>query len=290
MLLREMKHDSVVRLVDVFEDAEYVHLVTDLFTGGELFDRIVQKSNEENGAACFAEDEAARVLHQVLRAVSYMHRRGIVHRDIKPENIMFESKEEGSPIKIIDFGLARKHHGRYGEPPMSTVVGTPYYIAPDVLRKKYDNSCDLWSVGVIAYILLCGYPPFNGGNNEETHAAVLRGRYRFPAREWRGTSPEARDFVRGLLQMNASKRMTVEQALEHPWMRRHVDVDDDEAMTIGDEENRAAEMWSEKEAVVKGARMPMKASVLCNKLARGTKRVSAFGKRLWLAELQEYER
>mmetsp|Transcript_30127 Transcript_30127/g.56906 ORF Transcript_30127/g.56906 Transcript_30127/m.56906 type:complete len:386 (+) Transcript_30127:242-1399(+) len=228
-LLREMKHHSVVRLVDVHEDAEYVHLVTDLCEGGELFDKIVEKSSDnDDGAACFTEDDAARIMYQILDAVSYMHKRGVVHRDLKPENLLFETASEDSPINIIDFGLSRKH--REGlEPLMSTVVGTPYYIAPEVLKRKYDKSCDLWSVGVIAYTMLCGYPPFNGANNSDVHAAVRRGRYRFPSADWAGTSREARDFIRRLLQKDPRKRMNVEQALNHPWIvqwiANHVDTD-----------------------------------------------------------------
>lgn len=125
-LLREMRHGRIVRLVDVFEDAEYVHLVTDLCEGGELFDRIVQKSTEDNGAACFAERDAARIVRQILSAVRYMAEHNVVHRDLKPENVLFETKDEDSAIRIIDFGLARKHFGDM-EPPMTTIVGTPYY-------------------------------------------------------------------------------------------------------------------------------------------------------------------
>eukprot|EP00970_Alexandrium_tamarense_P013440 scaffold3401_cov277-Alexandrium_tamarense.AAC.1 len=149
-----------------------------------------------------------------------MHKHNVVHRDIKPENILFETKDEDSPIKIIDFGLARKHHADRGESPMKTIVGTPYYIAPDVLRKSYGKACDLWSVGVIAYILLAGYPPFNsaGGGNKEVYAAVQRGMYYFPSADWKHVSLEAKDFIRRLLQKDPSKRMTVEQALRHPWL------------------------------------------------------------------------
>ena len=215
-----MKHRNVVRLVDVFEDREYVHLVTDLCRGGELFDRIVDKSSEDNGTPCFAEGSAARITSQVLAALSYMHENGIAHRDIKPENILFETPEDDSAVKVIDFGLSRKHcAGR--EPPMSTVVGTPYYIAPEVLRKKYDKSCDLWSVGVIAHILLCGYPPFNGTNNDRTHRCVLRGKYYFPQEDWGNVSAEATDFIARMLRADPKKRMTLEQALNHPWIVKH---------------------------------------------------------------------
>lgn len=221
-LLREMRHGNIIQLQDVCEDADYVHIITDLCEGGELFDKIIgKKSNCNNRRPCFAEDEAARIIYQILAAVSYMHDRGVAHRDLKPENIVFDTNNEDSPIKIIDFGLARKYLGKIGEPRMSTVVGTPYYIAPEVLKKRYDKSCDLWSIGVIAYILLSGYPPFNGGDNSGTYAAVQRGRYRFPHAEWAGTSRESRDFIRRLLQKDPRKRMTAKQALNHPWIVKY---------------------------------------------------------------------
>ena len=126
LLLQEMKHENIVRLVDVYEDADYVHLVTDLCTGGELFDKICERSSTGcDGALCFSEVEAARTIYQILKAVSYMHDRGMVHRDLKPENVLFETTADDAPVKLIDFGLSRKHDADQ-EPPMSTVVGTPY--------------------------------------------------------------------------------------------------------------------------------------------------------------------
>jgi len=267
MLLQDMKHHGIVQLVDVCEDGEYIHLVTDLCQGGELFDKIIERSSRDNGVPCFTEEEAAKVMYQILQAISYMHKKGVAHRDIKPENILYTTSEDESSIKVIDFGLARKHFGARGEPPMSTIVGTPYYIAPEVLRKKYDKSCDLWSVGVIAYILLCGYPPFNGRNNDETHAAVLRGRYSFPSREWKHTSREARDFVRGLLQTDPKRRMTVEEALAHPWMARYSEV----LMT------QNVPTMEEEEAVVKGLRIPRKGSLLGSRITGRKIRKSMFG-------------
>lgn len=221
MLLQEMKHRGFVQLADVHEDEEYVHLVTELCRGGELFDRIMQKaSNRNNGSPCFTEAEAARIMFQLLHAVAYMHENDVAHRDIKPENILFETTDEDSPIRIIDFGLSRKHYDC--EPPMNNVVGTPYYIAPEVLKKNYTKSADLWSVGVIAYILLCGYPPFNGEDNNAVYDAVRRGRYSFPSAEWSGTSRESRHFIRCLLQKDPQKRMSAMQALKHPWIVKHI--------------------------------------------------------------------
>ena len=170
----------------------------------------------------------------MLTAISYLHKHGIVHRDIKPENILFDSADEDSTIKIIDFGLARKHFGNRGEPPMRNTVGTPYYIAPEVHRRKYDKSCDLWSVGVITYILLCGYPLFNGATNKEVCDSVRRGYCHFSLIDWSGVSREGRDFVWRLLQKDPRKRMTVNQALNHPWMLKHINSD----VAVSDEDCR----------------------------------------------------
>jgi len=267
-LLQAMKHSSIIQLVDMYEDADYMHIVTDLCEGGELFEKIIEKtsSNNENGAACFAENEAASLLHQILTSVAYMHKCGIVHRDLKPENILFSNAGEDSPIKIIDFGLARKHNVHQGEAPMSTMVGTTYYMAPEVQRKKYDNSCDLWSVGVIAYIMLSGAPPFNGANNSEVHAAVLRGRYRFPASTWSRTSGESRDFICRLLQRDPRKRMSVEQALNHPWMARH--MHNNLAMSYEDREDN-----SSVEVVLEGS---SRGSIICDGVEKHEVQMSLF--------------
>ncbi len=232
-LLRSMDHRGIVRLVDVFEDDERVHLVTDLCAGGSLFERIIEKKKKMavgvgvggggGGGGCrrgcFAEADASRIIRETLDAVSYMHRMGVAHRDIKAENLLLATADDGdgSPVRVIDFGLAREHErGRDG--PMVDPVGSPYYVAPEVLRGEYDASCDLWSIGVVAYVLLCGYPPFNGPDRGGIYRSVLDGRYRFPPRDWDGTSREAIDFVRRLLEVDASRRMTAEQALAHPWM------------------------------------------------------------------------
>mmetsp|Transcript_23492 Transcript_23492/g.38137 ORF Transcript_23492/g.38137 Transcript_23492/m.38137 type:complete len:398 (+) Transcript_23492:187-1380(+) len=266
-LLQAMKHSSIVQLVDMYEDADYMHIVTDLCEGGELFDKIIEKAtNGDTGAVCFAEDEAARVIYQILTSVSYMHKRGIVHRDLKPENILFSNASEDSPIKIIDFGLARQHNVHQGEAPMSTMVGTTYYMAPEVQGKKYDKSCDLWSVGVIAYVMLSGAPPFNGANNNEVYAAVRRGRYRFPSSTWSRTSRESRDFICRLMQRDPRKRMPIEQALNHPWMARH--MHNNLAMSYEDEQDN-----SSVEVVLEGA---SRGSIICDSVEKHEVRVSLF--------------
>ena len=134
---------------------------------------------------------------------------------------MFETNEDDSPVKLIDFGVARKHSKDSFEKYMSTVVGTSFFIAPEVLGERYDNTCDLWSLGVTAYVMLCGYPPFNGRSNREVCLKVKSGKYEFKSKYWKGVSKDAKDFVRKLLQVNPKKRMSIEQALNHPWIVKY---------------------------------------------------------------------
>ena len=165
-------HPSVLKIIEYYKDEDYFYIVSELCTGGELFDRIMEKKK-------FNEQETARIMKQLLSAISFCHKNDIVHRyhhsprfkalpsnprpsDLKPENILYLNKSLNSPIKIIDFGLS---HELCRKQKLTKRIGTPYYIAPEVLRKSYDSKCDIWSCGVIMYILLCGKPPFNGKNN-----------------------------------------------------------------------------------------------------------------------------
>ncbi|CAM9510837.1 unnamed protein product, partial [Phaeothamnion confervicola] len=157
-ILRKVDHPNIVRLVDVFEDERFLHLVMEICTGGELFDRIIKKTESDEGH--YSERIAARIIANVLSGIEYIHNEhNICHRDLKPENFLFRSPDSEDDIKIIDFGLSRVEELNSA---MTTRVGTPYYIAPEVLQRKYDMACDLWSIGVITYILLSGYPPFFG--------------------------------------------------------------------------------------------------------------------------------
>eukprot|EP00569_Conticribra_weissflogii_P000048 CAMPEP_0171355292 /NCGR_PEP_ID=MMETSP0878-20121228/45147_1 /TAXON_ID=67004 /ORGANISM="Thalassiosira weissflogii, Strain CCMP1336" /LENGTH=155 /DNA_ID=CAMNT_0011861289 /DNA_START=544 /DNA_END=1007 /DNA_ORIENTATION=+ len=143
-LLQEVNHSKIIKMVAFYEDERYLHIVTEKYAGGELFSRIVKNTSPEG---CFSEAAAAKIVKSLLEAVHYLHKRNIVHRDIKPENILFEKFSDKSDIKLIDFGLSRKH--RRGDPPMMKSVGTAYYMSPEVLGENYDRSCDLWSVGVV---------------------------------------------------------------------------------------------------------------------------------------------
>jgi len=212
-LLRSIDHPGIMKMVDCYEDETYVHIVTERYTGGELFDKIVDSTSD---SGCLPERQAANIIKALLKAVRYLHRRNIVHRDIKPENVLFESTEEGSSVKLIDFGLSRTHGVRDGA--MTSCVGTPYYMSPGVLQGKYDRSCDVWAIGVLTYILLCGYPPFNGTSDHDVHVSTLRGNVSFEKDVWGRLSKPARDFVNRILGMDLSKISSVEEALQHPWI------------------------------------------------------------------------
>ena len=215
-LLSNIDHHGVMKMVDCYEDEKYVHIVSEKYSGGELFDKIIENTNS-NG--CFSETRAAVIIKSLLDAVKYLHECDIVHRDIKPENILFESNQEESAVKLIDFGLSRIH--RQGDAPMSNAVGTAYYMSPELLKGRYDRSTDIWSIGITAYILLCGYPPFNGGSDPQIHDAIRRGHFHFSGPGWNGVSEEAKDFIKRLLRRDPRKRLTAEEALEHPWIWNH---------------------------------------------------------------------
>jgi len=202
-ILKDVQHPNIIRLIEVHEDSKYLHLITELCTGGELFDRIIAKTQSPEGH--FSEVDAADLVRCILDAIAYCHdEKQIVHRDLKPENFLFASKSDDAPIKIIDFGLSR-----YDVDPgnmMRTKVGTPYYVAPEVLNRKYDKSRDIWSIGVISYILLCGYPPFYGDSDSQIFDSVRAGKFDFPSPEWDTVSKAAKDFVCSLLKKDPAKR------------------------------------------------------------------------------------
>lgn len=209
-----MDHDGIMKMVDCYEDAKFVHIVTERYTGGELFDKISEKTTSKG---CLEEEDAVAIIKTLLEAVAYLHSNDIVHRDIKPENILFESSRDDSAVKLIDFGLSRKHK-KSGEALMNNPVGTAYYMAPEVLKGAYDQSCDIWSIGTIVYITLCGYPPFNGGTDPQIFDAIKRGTFEFPKAAWAFKSEEVKDFIKCLLRMDPNKRLTANEALKHPWI------------------------------------------------------------------------
>ncbi|KAF5284348.1 hypothetical protein FQR65_LT13594 [Abscondita terminalis] len=206
-VLRKLTHHNIVQLLETFEDKSKVYLVMELVTGGELFDRIVEKGS-------YTEKDASGLIRQVLEAVDYMHEQGVVHRDLKPENLLYYSPDENSKIMISDFGLSKMEDSGI----MATACGTPGYVAPEVLAQKpYGKAVDVWSIGVISYILLCGYPPFYDENDANLFAQILKGEFEFDSPYWDEISDSAKDFIKNLMCVNVEKRYTCRQALGHPW-------------------------------------------------------------------------
>lgn len=202
-----MDHAHVVRLNDVYEDHEHVQLVMECLEGGELFDRITKLQR-------FSEREAANTGWQMLLALHYLHSNGIVHRDLKCENFLFES--QGSDIlKLIDFGMSRYHTP--SKKKMQLSCGTIAYMAPEVVAGSYTNRCDLWSFGVIVFILLLGYMPFSG-TDEEQLAAISAGEYSKKEPQWSKLSDDARDFLQRLLVVDPDARPSTDEAMAHSWM------------------------------------------------------------------------
>ncbi|WVZ91868.1 hypothetical protein U9M48_037983 [Paspalum notatum var. saurae] len=206
---------AVVRLREACcDDASgAVHLVMELCEGGELFDRIVARGH-------YSERAAAGVFGTIVDVVRVCHANGVIHRDLKPENFLFANKSEDSPLKVIDFGLSVffSPGDRFTE-----VVGSAYYMAPEVLRRSYGPEVDVWSAGVILYILLCGVPPFWGDNDEKIAQAILRGGIDFAREPWPRVSANAKDLVRRMLDPDPTTRPTARQVLEHPWLK-HADA------------------------------------------------------------------
>ncbi|XP_009781200.1 calcium-dependent protein kinase 13 [Nicotiana tabacum] len=207
-----MKHlprdSSIVRLKEACEDENAVHLVMELCEGGELFDRIVARGH-------YTERAAAAVTRTIVEVVQLCHKHGVIHRDLKPENFLYANKKENSPLKAIDFGLSIFY--KPGEK-FSEIVGSPYYMAPEVLKRNYGPEIDIWSAGVILYILLCGVPPFWAESEQGVAQAILRGAIDFKREPWPSISDSAKNLVRHMLEPDPKLRLTAKEVLEHHWL------------------------------------------------------------------------
>lgn len=213
LLMREIdimkkvgNHPNILKLYEVFETTQYLYLVLELVNGGELFDQIVARGE-------YSEQDASNIVRQIISAVAHLHANGIAHRDLKPQNLLCAGAN-GDEIRMADFGLSKMFdNGEY----LETCCGSPEYVAPEVLEcKPYDKACDLWSVGVITYVLLTGCFPFWDKNNAALYEKIRRVEYGWPSGS--EISAEAKDLIRHLIEKSPEKRFTAEQALQHPWV------------------------------------------------------------------------
>ncbi|BFZ02148.1 hypothetical protein BsWGS_05187 [Bradybaena similaris] len=208
-ILLRLDHPNIIRMKEVYETQDKVYIVLELVTGSELFERIASEK-------FYSEQQAGAALRDIITGVEYLHSHGVVHRDLKPENILCENPSQDSKLKIADFGLSTIVSDKVA---MMTVCGTPGYCAPEVLKgDRYFKSCDMWSIGVIAYILLCGYEPFYDENEMAMFKKILKGEYTFESPWWDDVSDNAKDLVRKLLVVDPKKRLTAGAALKHVWV------------------------------------------------------------------------
>uniref|UniRef100_A0A7S3ND25 Calcium-dependent protein kinase 1 n=1 Tax=Euplotes harpa TaxID=151035 RepID=A0A7S3ND25_9SPIT len=207
-------------MYEFLEDDKRIYIVTEICKGGELFDEILNRSK-------FDEKDAAIVMRQLLSAINYCHKKSIVHRDLKPENMLLEQDKDLEKLKIVDFGTSLTFDP---DRALDEKLGTAYYIAPEVIKKSYNEKCDLWSCGVIMYILLSGEPPFNDpkADNEAIMKKVEKGKYDLTKGVWKTVSKEAKDLIKKLLTYAPEDRISAEEALKHPWIKDcKVEVDSD---------------------------------------------------------------
>ncbi|MEW5299955.1 MAG: hypothetical protein WDW38_002778 [Sanguina aurantia] len=204
-------HENVVHLKGVYEDKGNVCLAMEVATGGELFDAIVKKGH-------YTERDAAGMIRTIVGVVAHCHNMGVIHRDLKPENFLLSDKTDKAVLKATDFGLS----SFFQEGQIFTdIVGSAYYVAPEVLRRAYSKEADLWSCGVMLYILLCGYPPFHGDNEKKIFEAVMSKPVDFQSDPWPRVSDPAKDCVRKMLMRDPKKRASAIQILQHDWMREN---------------------------------------------------------------------
>ena len=206
-IISGLSHPNIINFYETYHDNHFFHLVMELCEGRDSYRQIVKKEKSD-------EKKVVSLIAKVLLAIAHCHSRGVTHRDLKPENILFENNSPDAEIKIIDFGLSRKYSK---DVKLHSVLGTPYYVAPEVLKGNYDQKCDIWSIGAMTYLLLCGKPPFNGGSDQEIFNNILNTEVKFENPLWENISNNAKSFVKLCLEKNGAKRPSAIKALDHPW-------------------------------------------------------------------------
>ena len=206
-IISTLDHPNIIKFYETFHDDYFFHIVMELCKGKEII-------HQMGNYGIIEEKKVTYIIFKVLLAIAHCHNRGVTHRDLKPENILFDSMKKDAEIKILDFGLSRKYDK---EQKMHSILGTPYYVAPEVLKGEYDEKCDIWSIGAITYLMLCGEPPFNGNSNNEIFKKIVKENIKFKSLLWKNISNNAKDFVKICLSKNSNKRPSAQEALNHIW-------------------------------------------------------------------------
>jgi calcium-dependent protein kinase len=206
---KQLDHPNIAKLYEVFQDKVKFYLVLELCSGGELFQKVVRAGGS------FCESQAATYVRQLLSALNYLHGSRVVHRDVKPENMLLQSAADDAPLKLIDFGIARTYEpGQV----LATCCGTPMYISPQVLAKSYNHLCDVWSAGVITYVLLCGSAPFFARDECDLLKKIQKGAFDFDDEEWDDVSDAAKAVIRRMMTFETSSRPSADELLQDPWL------------------------------------------------------------------------
>ncbi|CAD8062104.1 unnamed protein product [Paramecium sonneborni] len=208
-ILKNLDHPNIVKILEIFKDNQHLYLITECLDGGELIDRVKKITN-------YSEEIAKIYMKQILSAMIYCHERKIVHRDLKPENILFDTLDINSNLRVIDFGASEKMMSKK----LTTKIGTPYFLAPEILKSNgYDEKVDVWSCGVILYILLIGKAPFRGKNQFETLQLVQQAKIDFNAQIWKNISPDAVELIKLMIEKDPKKRISMKDAINHEWIQ-----------------------------------------------------------------------
>jgi len=216
-------HTNIVKLHEIWDAPKKLHIVMELVSGGQLLERLASKG-------LYSEGVTAQCFRSILEAISHCHSLGVVHRDLKPENILLSDNSDSAEVKVADFGLAKLYDDETTM--MMTQCGTPEFVAPEVMAGNgYTKECDIWSLGVMSYIMLCGYLPFNGSNVTELFAAIAGSELEFPPEEWDMVSTQAKDCVRQMLQKKASARPAAATLLRHPWLAKTAGIESRKSFT-----------------------------------------------------------
>ncbi|OMJ90348.1 hypothetical protein SteCoe_7258 [Stentor coeruleus] len=212
-ILKLLDHPNIIRIFDVYRSSTKLYIVTEMCTGGELFDRIKHMRK-------FSENQAAKYMSDIICAVMHCHQRGVVHRDLKPENLLFTTKEPDAKLKLIDFGTSTLFDKTKK---IKGIFGTYFYMAPEVISGNYDEKCDVWSLGVILYVLLSGDLPFTGSTEEEIISKIRNASVSFSRPTWKNVSEEAKILIMKMLKKIPEMRISIEEVFDSPWLKSRCD-------------------------------------------------------------------